>query len=136
MKKVLSCIFVCLLMLTMSGCGHDDDNPSSIMDDDMLEESVQESSALETNLANIYSIDEVKKQSLQDIKDTADEIATSNKKIKSEINSYQKYMNHIDRIDAYYDHVVEVVEEMGIRQREYALRYMQLYAKQNNGYDE
>lgn len=132
MKKKLFIPLLCLGLILMTACGKNNtifDKTSNIQDSSQMEESLESRNAEESK---DNTDDEAKKQSgfeelnevvSTDVDNTISDIKSKYEKLVTEIDTYEKYLENTDKIEAFYKQVYNDIQNLCIRMREYSINY-------------
>lgn len=123
MKKSIYLILVLGLTVSLSGCGtNTNKTPSSNSSENIA------------RLSSITSIEKLEEYIYKDVEDTLNELKTNRDKLYSEVNSYEAYVKDIEKVKTFYAETIEKTNQLGIRLREYSLKYAQLVLNTQKDY--
>ena len=136
MKK-LKLLLAAFMVFGLVGCGGDNQSttPSNSNTSAPKEETNSNSTNL-TDLSSLTTIEQLEEYIEKDIENTLSKLTTDQEKLSSEIDTYEKYVNNVSKVEAYYNEALEETNQLGIRLREYSLKYAQIVLDNKNGYDE
>lgn len=134
MKKGICLILVLSFMIILNGCG--ENNSQSVTSNNTKVTKEDTGRANMTDLSAITTVEELEEYITNDVEDTLNKLKTDQEKLTSEINTYEKYVDNVTKVEAYYNETLEETNQLGIRLREYSLKYAQLVLDMQNGYDE
>lgn len=136
MKRNLYLILVLGLTVSLSGClASTNQAPSSNNSEEIIEQSNSNVTNI-ANLSSLTSIEKLEEQIYKDVENTLNKLETQRDKLVSEINSYEQYVGNVDKVKSFYSNSIEETNQLGIRLREYSLKYAQLVLNTKNGYDD
>lgn len=132
MKKKLLIPSFCLCLVLMTACGKNNtisDNTSNVQDSSPIEET-SESRDIKESKDNTddmsekpIGFDELNEVVSTDVENTISAIKSDYEKLVTEIDTYEKYLESIDKIQAFYKQVYEDTKNLCIRMREYSINY-------------
>ena len=121
-------------MIILNGCG--ENNSQSVTSNNTKVTKEDTGRANMTDLSAITTVEELEEYITNDVEDTLNKLKTDQEKLTSEINTYEKYVDNVTKVEAYYNETLEETNQLGIRLREYSLKYAQVVLDMQNGYDE
>lgn len=132
MKKKLLIPLLCLCLVLMTACGKNNtisDNTSNVQDSSPIEET-SESRDIKESKDNTDGMsekqieyDELNEVVSTDVENTISAIKSNYEKLVTEIDTYEKYLENTDKIEAFYKQVYEDTKSLCIRMREYSINY-------------
>lgn len=132
MKKKLFIPLLCLCLVLITACGKSNaisDNTSNVQDSSAIEETLESKDAKESK---DNTDDEAKKQIgfeelngavSTDVDSTIFAIKSEYEKFVNEIDTYEKYLENTDKVEAFYKQVYDDTQNLCIRMREYSINY-------------
>ena len=146
MKKLvilLSVIAICLVGCTTNDIDHlandtdeigvsidttveADDSDDTIIETDDLFDTVETDDPVvreDSDTTTPVSFEELEAEVLKDVEDTIDGLNAEWEELKSEIDTYDKYLNNKDKVKDFYDKITDCTEQLCIRLQKYTLRY-------------
>lgn len=127
--KTLLLSFILLLSLTACSAkrtlGNSDNIPvSSPNEKNTEQENTEESKSGQTNTEeNAKEFNEIEEIVTNDVTDTIASLMTEYEQLSADINTYDKYLKNVDKIDAFYQEIYENTKLLCIRIREYSIIY-------------
>lgn len=130
------------ILVSFSAC-----NNNSAEDTKSTSESISSSSEAEKSNANSSEqtddentsgerADELSTIVSKDIEDTISELNKEYEKLKSEIDTFDKYLTNVDKVKNFYTKVYETQNTLCIRMREYSLQYAETVVNSDKPNDE
>lgn len=86
-------------------------------------EVTQTEAATNEENASVSGVDELSNTVSKDVEDTVSELSKEYEKLKSEIDTFDKYLANTDKVEEFYTKVYETHNALCIRMREYSLQY-------------
>jgi len=127
LKKFIAMIFALSILTSLSAC--DDKKQEATDSKDIVAETVEvkEESAEDSEEKNTVSESEGDFSSIveNDVENAISALKTEYEELVAEIDTYDKYKNNIDKIEAYYAKVTASTNELRIKLSEYAINYAQ-----------
>lgn len=131
MKKLLIPL-LCLCLLLMTACGKNNtisDNTDNAQDSSPIEETLESSDIKESkdNTDDVsekqIGFEELNEAVSTDVENTVSAIKSEYEKLVTEIDTYEKYLENTDKVEAFYKQVCEDTKNLCIRMREYSINY-------------
>ena len=136
MKKSFYLILVLGITVSLSGCGTSTNQTSSSNNNEEIIEQSNSNAMSETNLSSLTSIEKLEEYIYKDVENTLNKLETQREELASEVNSYELYIENIDKVKSFYADSIGETNQLGIRLREYSLKYAQLVLNNDSGYDD
>lgn len=145
MRKELLISLFCMCMVFMTACGKNNtisDHTSEVQDSSAIEETSDSMDSEESK--NITSDTEEKKIGFEeldevvstDVENTVSDLKAEYEKLVTEIDTYKKYLDNTDRVEAFYKQVCEDTKNLCIRMREYSINYAEEIMASDQSNDE
>jgi len=136
MKKLLSFILVFGMTFSLTACGSKTDSGKTAAsaptqgNNTVTESSTQEPTEEPTEDTKIEiqadSLDALEEMVNKDVDNTVEALTKSYEKLKTEINTYNKYKANTKKVKAFYDEVLLSQQKLTTKLREYALAYAKM----------
>lgn len=136
MKKLLSFILVFGMTFSLTACGSKTDSGKTAAsaptqgNNTVTESSTQEPTEEPTEDTKIEiqadSLDALEEMVNKDVDNTVEALTKSYEKLKTELNTYNKYKANTKKVKAFYDEVLLSQQKLTIKLREYALAYAKM----------
>lgn len=81
-------------------------------------------------------IDELNDIVAKDVEDTLDALYSEYEQLKSEIDTYDKYLSNTDKMEAFYEKICDVHKSLCIRMCEYSIDYVNIIINSDMSYDD
>lgn len=131
MKKKICTLLFGLCLFTISACGNKvaSVDTSNVQDSSQIEETLE---SMDTEESKDNTGDEERKQIgfeelnevvSADVENTISAIKSEYEKLVTEIDTYKKYLENTDKVEAFYKQVYEDTKYLCIRMREYSINY-------------
>lgn len=136
MKKLLSFILVFGMTFSLTACGSKTDSGKTAAsaptqgNNTVTESSTQEPTEEPTEDTKIEiqadSLDALEEMVNKDVDNTVEALTKSYEKLKTEINTYNKYKANTKKVKAFYEEVLLSQQKLTTKLREYALAYAKM----------
>lgn len=136
MKKNLYFVLFMSATMFLSGCGNNTNDVSTSNGKTEMVEELGKNDQFLSDISSITSIDSLEEYVFNDVDTTIERLEEKQEKLASEINTYDLYIENFEKVKAYYNESIEETNRLGIRLREYSLRYAQLVLNDQEDYDE
>lgn len=135
MKKIMSFVLLVSLIVTLTACGNSN---SSSKSDDQQETTKEESNDKEVVLPDIptMTLEELEEKINTDTQAVIEKLNNEKNQLFNEVNTYELYTSQLDKVNAFYETVLQETTQLGIQLREYSLMYAQIVLNNEEGYDE
>ena len=139
MKKNAIYIVFLTSVLALTGCSGKTNQSSNV---EQTNSTSNQEVAVNKNIVNlsIGSIDELNEIVEKDITDTIDDLTKEHEQLQKDINTYDEYVNNVEKIEVFYNKVKKTHQDLCIRMREYSIKYaeniMALDISNDDKYDE
>ncbi|KMY45976.1 hypothetical protein AC622_18690 [Bacillus sp. FJAT-27916] len=138
MKKIITLLLIFALLLSFAACGsektqNDSENTSTASQsekntgNDDTDETGENENKISGELDDIIS---------KDVEDTIAALNVEYEKLVKDIDTYKKYLDNTDRMEAFYEKVYEDTKQLGIRMREYSIAYAELILSSDTSNDD
>ena len=135
MKKNLCFIVLMIGMMLISGCGGNPDSATANEKNEVSDE-LGKNNADTLDMSSITSIDMLEEHVYNDVDATVKQLEEKQEKLASEINTYELYIENLEKIKAYYDESIKETNQLGIRLREYSLQYARFILNNDADYND
>ena len=129
MKKNLYFVLFMCLFISLSGCNISTNNAS--VSDEKTEEIENDQ-----YISDFSSIDELEETVYSDVDATIEQLNEKQEKLKSQINTYELYIKNFEKVESFYNESIEETNQLGIRLRDYSLKYAKLILNDHESYDD
>lgn len=150
MKKIVSILLIMVMCLCLCSCGDKDGNVQTggeqkkeTQDKDTQGQDIQDAQISETDNAStdiVWDLDmtyeELETKIQQDTENTVSALSEEWETLKSEVDTYEKYLENMDLVEAFYEKIYDETELLAIRLREYCLIYAKLIVGSDMSYDD
>lgn len=144
MKKLLSILFVlCMcfsLCFALVSCGDDvPTNNNPILDNSNSNSNNNNNSinnGNNTNIPTTETFEELEETIAKDIEQTVSQLNTKWQSLKSDITTYDEYVDNADKVEDFYDEINDTVEKACIRLQKYTVQYAEVIIKSNMSNDD
>ena len=156
MKKIVSVLMIMVMCLSLCSCGEKGKNTQSqdmqtngeqnqdTQDKDTQGQDIQDAQISETDDANsteiVWDLDmtyeELETKIQQDTENTVAALSEEWETLKSDVDTYEKYLENMDLVEAFYEKIYDETELLAIRLREYCLIYAKLIVGSDMSYDD
>ena len=136
MKKNLYVMLFMSVIMFLSGCGSNTNDVSTSDGKTEMVEGSEKNDQISSDLSSITSIDALEEYVFSDVDATIERLEEEQEKLASEINTYDLYIENLEKVKAYYNESIEETNQLGIRLREYSLKYAQFVLNDQEDYDE
>lgn len=138
MKKIISALLAAVAVFQFSACSNSNNTENTIENDidsniETTAETRQRQTTVQTSETKKASseksddpIEELSNIVEKDVEDTLDALYSEYEQIKSEIDTYDKYLSNTDKMEAFYEKVYDVHKSLCIRMREYSIDYVNI----------
>ena len=120
MKKVFKMMLCLMMIFSLFGCGDKTTNDANTSQNQS-----------QITVLSVDTVDELEEKVLKDVEDTKTNLKQEQETLSKNIDTYEKYINNIDKIKAYYQKTIDETNQLGIRLREYSYQYAQLVIQSN-----
>lgn len=151
MKKKIAIILAVLTLTSLTACGQSNDNNSSsktegsysssdnskseVKSQKEIDSDVEETTKNETDSSSakdFSTLDGIETAVTEDVENTISELEKEFDSLKSEIDTYDKYLQNTSEIEDFYNKIVKTNEDVCIRLYEYALEYANIVVNSNS----
>lgn len=150
MKKIVSVLLIMVMCLCLCSCGDKDGNVQTggeqkkeTQDKDTQGQDIQDAQISENDNAStdiVWDLDmtyeELETKIQQDTENTVSALSEEWETLKSEVDTYEKYLENMDLVEAFYEKIYDETELLAIRLREYCLIYAKLIVGSDMSYDD
>jgi len=156
MKKIVSVLMIMVMCLCLCSCGEKGKNTQSqdmqtngeqnqdTQDKDTQGQDIQDAQISETDDANsteiVWDLDmtyeELETKIQQDTENTVAALSEEWETLKSDVDTYEKYLENMDLVEAFYEKIYDETELLAIRLREYCLIYAKMIVGSDMSYDD
>lgn len=130
-KKICALLLFGSCLFSISACGNKvaSDDASNVRDSSKIEETLE---SRDTEESKDNTDDEARKQIgfkelnevvSTDVENTISAIKSEYEKLVTDIDTYEKYLENTDKVEAFYEQVCEDTKLLCIRMREYSINY-------------
>ena len=143
MKKIVSVLLIMVMCLCLCSCGDKGEttqnqnmqtNGEQKQDAQISEEDDNASTDIVWDLDMTYEELETKIQ--QDTENIVSALSEEWETLKSDVDTYEKYLENMDLVEAFYEKIYDETELLAIRLREYCLIYSKLIVGSDMSYDD
>lgn len=133
MKRLVSVLLIVAMSLCLCSCGEKNggDNAPNVQTT-----AGKEHSANEILWDADMTFEELKLMIEQDTEDTISALSTEWETLKKDVDTYDKYLDNVDIVEAFYEKIYEETELLSIRLREYCLIYAKMIVNSDMSYDD
>lgn len=117
MKRIISFLIVFTMVLSMASC-------------------TGETTQQEDKMLSITTIEQLEETITKDITDTQTALTTEYESLVTEIDTYEKYEKNIDKVQAFYNKILDESNKLSIRMREYSTIYVEIVMASDMQYKE
>ncbi len=143
MKKLITILCVSTMVITFSSCSNKESVNSSITSDvsssytEITQKEEDSSSSDESNVSHTVSgyIEEQNALVVKDVEDTISALNMEYEQLKSDINTYDKYLVNVGMVDAFYGKINKVNSNLCLRMCQHSLDYAELIIKSDKDND-
>lgn len=151
MKKKIAIILAILTLTSLTACGQSNSNNSSsktessysssdnskseVKSQKEIDSDVEETTKNETDSSSakdFSTLDGIETAVTEDVENTISELEKEFDSLKSEIDTYDKYLQNTSEIEDFYNKIVKTNEDVCIRLYEYALEYANIVVNSNS----
>lgn len=151
MKKKIAIILAILTLTSLTACGQSNGNNSSsktessysssdnskseVKSQKEIDSDVEETTKNETDSSSakdFSTLDGIETAVTEDVENTISELEKEFDSLKSEIDTYDKYLQNTSEIEDFYNKIVKTNEDVCIRLYEYALEYANIVVNSNS----
>lgn len=151
MKKKIAIILAILTLTSITACGQSNGNNSSsktessysssdnskseVKSQKEIDSDVEETTKNETDSSSakdFSTLDGIETAVTEDVENTISELEKEFDSLKSEIDTYDKYLQNTSEIEDFYNKIVKTNEDVCIRLYEYALEYANIVVNSNS----
>ena len=139
MKKTISILLSLTMLLSLVACGGNttpsdaDNTPASSQQEDN-KDNAEESKNNASDNQNVS--DEIGEVALKDVEDTIAALVAEYEKLVADIDTYDKYLEETNTIEAFYTKVCEETELLCIKVREYSISYAEFIMSSDKSNDD
>lgn len=130
MKKMVSVLLACMMMASLVACNGNSSKEVS------TNETEKEITTEEEAKADAESIDEIPELIEKDIADTLTSLNQDYEQLKADVDTYDKYVENTDKMEAFYQSVLKTQQKLTIRMREYCLDYADFILSSDSTFDD
>ena len=133
MKKLFALLLSFALVLSLAACGgettptNSDNPPATSQNEENTENDKSENATSLDGLAEIVATD---------VEDTIFTLTAEYDKLVADIDTYDKYLENTDRIEAFYAKVFADTQALCIKMREYSVDYAETILSSDNSNDD
>ena len=148
MKKLIYICVLATMSLCLCSCKKENVKDETADNNQTYEQQSQETEEITTQLEEMddtdnvvdyeedISFEEINEMIEQDTEDTITALSGEWEEIKTDIDTYDKYIENVDAIEAFYLKINEENKLLCIRLREYSLIYAKMILSSNMSYDD
>lgn len=138
MKKKICVLLLGLCLASSTACGNNvtPDNSNNTPVPSQEEESAENNDVTADKETTPIGFEELNEVVTADVENTVASIRTEYEKLATEIDTYDKYLENTDKIEAFYEQVCEENRLLCIRMREYSIIYAQEIMASDKSNDE
>lgn len=130
MKKILYVLMSGIMMVSLCSCKEEKkDNDNKVIQEGMVNGDY-------VNLSSDITMEQLEELIDTDVAETIDAINGKWDSLKSEVNSYDKYLDNVNVVEAFYEGVYDDTRLLCIRLREYAYAYANLIVESDMSFDD
>ncbi len=130
-KKICALLLLGSCLFSISACGNKvaSDDTSNAQDSSQIEETLESKDTEESrdNTGDMAEkqirFEELNEVVSTDVENTVSAIKSEYEKLVTEIDTYEKYLENTDKVEAFYKQVYEDTKYLCIRMREYSINY-------------
>ncbi len=144
MRKIVAVFLAFVLVLSLAGCGDSHEQP--IENADIVENSTEsiisnEQEKIDTEVSksdeNLEKLsEEIYTELEKEIDETVAKLFEDMENLGTDIDSYQKYLENVEKIENYYTEIYENTKMLCVRMYEYSLKYAENILASNKTNDE
>lgn len=132
MKKKLFIPLLCLFLVLITACGKSNaisDNTSNVQDSSAIEETLESKDSKESKdntddgAKKQIGFEELNEAVSTDVDNTISAIKSEYEKLVTGIDTYEKYLENTDKVEAFYKQVYDDTQNLCIRMCEYSINY-------------
>lgn len=148
-KKVISTVCIIAIMFSFAACSSNNsgeekstneitvNQPEETKKQETVETKKQETANFAiSNASSSNDYDELEEKIDKDIEDTVSALNSEYEQLKSEIDTYAKFLNSADKMEAFYEKIYKTNYALCVRMCEYSLNYAQLIINSPKSNDE
>ncbi|MDE6838029.1 MAG: hypothetical protein K2P33_06490 [Acutalibacter sp.] len=148
MKKLLAILLAAIMLVSLSACGNgttsddsdstsstshrDEDKKDKNRDDDKDKD--KEEDTPKDKPEKLDSFEELDEVVSGDIENTIAALNAEYEELVVDLDTYEKYIENIERVEAFYAKTLEETRLLGIRMREYSINYAELVLESDEPY--
>ena len=133
MKKVVSIILIMVMCLNLCSCKNKGDGTQGENTQMSIE---NEKTTAEVTWDMNMSYEELELIIEQDTENTVSALSEEWETLKSDVDTYEKYLKNMDLVEAFYEKIYDETEALTIRLREYCLIYAKMIVNSDVSYDD
>lgn len=118
MKRIITLVLAMVVLFTLASCGGD----TTVSNGEKT--------------VSVGTIEELQEVMANDVVDTAEGLRAEYDMLMAEIDTYDKYIKNVDKVEAFYNKVNEETKAICIRMREYSISYTEIVMDSNDTNEE